>query len=349
MTRNKVKQPASMFQINMSRRLCALQSGLLDRAALRVELDRGDQDAGWAKHAMTLTAALTEAYTRDQPLSVEVSNVPAFRKQGADCWAPAGCYFDNSLIYSPAVTYVKPEVWSESRLRTHYLQGAGLLWLRQRTVSHTGCHLAAAMLSALLHPSAHMRKMLSFVAEEMASAHKPAAVYSNQTTHITSSDLRKAFADSEGKTIWLMDGDECYAEDMRNAYPGADIRHLQLPKISDTQLVSVFKAFTISFCDHYIGGLDELWVKVGLLLRLGRKNTFPQISRGSSQWKDAWGFASCTAEEFRVHEKVAGGAHQMVNMSCSCTRQPTLHDSEVTLMLWCLCDHVQQMRCNKLV
>lgn len=77
------------------------------------------------------------------------------------------------------------------------------------------------------------------------------------------------------------------------------------PVPSDAQ--TAVWAFTIAHSTKYIGDLEPLFVKIGLVLGLGRYGSFPKIVPGDSMWNDVYGFASCTAEEFNSHMKVASG------------------------------------------
>jgi hypothetical protein len=319
---SSVNQPHSVFQINLSRRLCALQRGALQRPPYLVKLDRADSKAGWAWHVLVLTSALTEAYTRDQPLEVDFSNVPSFRKASTTCDAPQGCFFDGFIFADTAYDgRAKAEVWDRSRLQAHYLQGAGLVWLRQRTISLTGCHLAATFLSVLLRPSRDMGEMISYVSEQLASTRKPGVLFNANSTRMTTEERSAAFKAANG-TIWVLGGTTNEADDLKDQHAGLDIQHVQLPQGVSTEILTLFKAFAVSFASHYIGDLDELWVKVGLLYRLGRYHAFPLISSGSSLWKDDYGFASCTAEEFRVQQKAAQGAlYECSQVACAHERK----------------------------
>jgi hypothetical protein len=94
---------------------------------------------------------------------------------------------------------------------------------------------------------------------------------------------------------------------LKKALPSVDVHVLdtfQIPAEARTALW----AFAIAHSTQYIGDLEPLFVKIGLILGLGTYGSFPILLPGNSSWNDAYGFASCPAEEFNAHQKVAAGA-----------------------------------------
>lgn len=102
-------------------------------------------------------------------------------------------------------------------------------------------------------------------------------------------------------------GDNTRAQSLlEEALPSVVVRQVNTPNIPE-QTRSAVWAFIIAHSTHYIGDLEPLFVKIGLVLGLGQYGSFPRITAGNSTWNDAYGFASCTAEEFNAHMKVASG------------------------------------------
>ena len=103
-------------------------------------------------------------------------------------------------------------------------------------------------------------------------------------------------------------GENARIEDIpKDALPSnVDVHMVKTDEVPASVRSAVW-AFVISHSTHYIGDLEPLYVKIGLVLGLGNYAAFPKIVAGKSLWNDAYGFASCTAEEFNAHMKVASG------------------------------------------
>jgi hypothetical protein len=95
--------------------------------------------------------------------------------------------------------------------------------------------------------------------------------------------------------------------ELKKALPSVDVHVFDTSQIP-AEARTVLWAFAIAHSTQYIGDLEPLFVKIGLILGLGTYGSFPILLPGNSSWNDAFGFASCTAEEFNAHQKVAAGA-----------------------------------------
>lgn len=117
--------------------------------------------------------------------------------------------------------------------------------------------------------------------------------------------------------VWLV-GENARIEDIpKNALPSnVDVHMVKTDQVPAAVRSAVW-AFVISHSTHYIGDLEPLYVKIGLVLGLGNYASFPKIIAGKSLWNDAYGFASCTAEEFNAHMKVASGVpREFITSKC---------------------------------
>jgi hypothetical protein len=305
----------SIFSINLVRRLCGLQSGSLDRPVYSVKLSR--EARSWPMDALLLTSALTQSYANDQPMEVDFSHVRSFRDQLTRCRLKHGCMFDGAIFSTPAPASSKSHTWDSQKLQAHYLRGAGILWLRDRTISNTGCDLAATMLTFLLQPSEELQAVMDKLSAQLASTGRPTVILNTDSTHMSEENLDAVLRSNINGTVWVMGGSTAGTRTLAQRHPHAQILELSLPEELPAESASAIMAMMLSFSSHYIGDLDAAWVKIGLLLRLGRYHALPSLSVGDSQWKDDYGFASCTSEEFRVHQKVVSGIELLYRRGCT--------------------------------
>lgn len=319
--------PQPHFYASLSSRICALRSSHLERPIDSVALDSGASTT-WTVEALLLTAALTHAYSNDHGFLVDARTSRSFGQSSASCKLMEDCFFDTSSFEAHDN---QAAVWTAAKLQAHYLRGAGLLWLRERTVSYTGCDLAAILVTSLLRPSDDLAAAVNTITSQFGTAKSPIVFLNGHSLHMDDASLTVALdAVPRGNTVWVVGMSGQAREHALALSPGVRLREIEFPPGMSASAQSVLMAFAISFSGHYIGDLDPAWVKIGLLLRLGRSYQFPKISSGSSKWKDDYGFASCTAEEYRAHTRSMSGAilfsaHLrtcVVSHGCQCTKHP---------------------------
>jgi len=291
-------EPPSFFQASLARRLCALQTGELEAEPLAISVPPA---ADWTWEALTLTAALTEAYSLSRRLHVLPG--PAILQKGPDCTLESGCMFSSELVMRPGPPPAEGELWDRQRVTRHYLRGAGLLWLRQRTIDHTGCHLAAHMLAALLQPAGAFAGVVAEVTAQMQAAGRDAVCYNV-------AGLRGAIPplpDGVGSgTVVLFGASESELLALRAGAGGRSVVRLAVPEGALGGAATAALSFAAAHCGTWVGALDERWAKAGLLLGLALYGRLPRVDGLGSQWKDDWGWASCSAEEWRVSVRSQG-------------------------------------------
>jgi hypothetical protein len=299
----------SFFTASLQRRLCALQSHALHRSAYTVQLPTSS--SSWTTHALLLLSALTQAYTQDRPLRVRLETGGTFSSHSRACFLQDGCFFwlpkNLSLSSYEKSELPSAEVWDMPRLRQHYMNAAGLLWLRERTISHTGCDLAGHLLSNLLQPSPQLQAAVRALTSEVALGH-PLTLFNIRNSRLSEVEFSAALQKSNGTTVWVFGASEGEVERLSNHFSVSNLKNLDIDKLVPLVAIDAVLAMTLQHVSHYIGSLDEPCVKVGLLLRLGTHNELPLLSTGSSRWKDAYGFASCSAEEFHASWRASTGA-----------------------------------------
>jgi hypothetical protein len=317
-TRSRPESPASVLLVNVAKRLCALQQGRLGRPARVLSIA---PDQPWPHTALLLTTALAEAYTTDRQLILDAqAQLPQF-------WVPSGqsecpsrapwrCLFSSPLLAGPApqgVQVVRAE-WSQAALAEHYLRGATLPWLRSRTVQQTGCSLAAAFLSAVLQPSsALVDALVPFLHAANATTGAAARLVLLHGDAVESTLRDAAAALGAGGEVgtgqaWMLGGSDAALDQVRMALPSMAVHRLAPPPDASPEVTEALHTLALAHATAYVGPLDAAWVKAGLLLAMARYGSFPRVISGESRWKDMLGFASCTAEEFRMEMRAQAGA-----------------------------------------
>jgi hypothetical protein len=302
---------SQIFTNNLIKRFCALQTGDLGRPVKRVEIQGAST---WEETALVLTAAATAAYIQDQPMQMHGTLPDAISPGKGSCDMHLGCLFEVTV---PAETSSAPsEVWDSQRLINHYLRGAGILWLRSRTSAVSGCDLAAAFVSLYLQPSGTFRNYLDDIMKnirvsEPGETHpRKVLVMNGESVHISLQQLQVVLQQDVGAEVWILGGTN-YSRALLDFADAREAVHaLDLSALPPGVRTAV-SAFVLAHGTHYLGDLEPLWVKVGLLLGLAKYGSFPVIHAGTSRWNDAYGFASCTAEEFNAHMRVATGVRHL--------------------------------------
>jgi hypothetical protein len=193
------------------------------------------------------------------------------------------------------------------------LNAAGLLWLRERTISHTGCDLAGKLLVNLLNQSPELHAAFRAVISDMASG-LPITLFNAKTSRLSKDELGAALRQSNRTAIWMFGASDSEFNTLTESFPDLHIKLLNVSLFAPSVAIEVVLAMILRHVSHYIGSLEERYVKIGLLLRLGTHNDLPVLSTGKSRWNDAYGFASCSAEEFHASWRASQG-----------TANPTMH------------------------
>lgn len=189
------------FVRNVVQRACALHSGKLKRPGWSVSIQGA---SSWEETALVLTAAATDAYTHDHAIQLSGDPPTAISSSGGSCDMNTGCLFGHTAALTGSSGLAENEhanteeeqldIWDSQRLLTHYLRGAGLLWLRGRTSDVSGCHLAAAFALLHLQPDGTFRELMDSIASQMDGKYDQVVVVNVDSKHTTMSKVQEALS-----------------------------------------------------------------------------------------------------------------------------------------------------------
>lgn len=192
---------------NVIKRACALHAGRLNRPPWEISIEGA---ISWEETALVMTAAATDAYSRDHPLQLSGDLPHAVSLTDDSCDINKGCLFGLETANFTASndkqnsTDYKLDVWDSQRVLRHYLLGAGLLWLRSRSSDVSGCHLAGAFARLHLQPTGAFRGLVdSFVVEITDSRYEKVVVLNVDSVHCVQDEIRKV-VNGDGSTGVLL-------------------------------------------------------------------------------------------------------------------------------------------------
>lgn len=195
------EQHQHVFVRNVVKRACALRSGKLKRPGWRISIQGA---SSWEETALVLTAAATDAYIHDHALHLSGDLPAAVSSSGGGCDMSTGCLFGNTPASVDVAsdehthsTEQQHDAWGSQRVLTHYLRGAGLLWLRGRTSDVTGCHLAGAFAMLHLQPDGTFRELVDSIAGKMTNSKYDQVVVVNVDSKHTTMDTVLAALNKE--------------------------------------------------------------------------------------------------------------------------------------------------------